>query len=371
MNYRFYYYVWREVFPALGLGVISFIFVLLMFQILRLMEFFLVHGVGLSKILDILWSMSISFVPTLLPMSTLFSVVLAYSRFSTDSESVAFISIGLSPWQTAKPVISIGLIAAILSISSAFTLAPDGNRQFEILMHELSQTKAQSAIRENTFTESFSNMVLFALGSDTKTGTLNRVFIFDEQDPQHPLAIIAKRGLLFNKDQKNSPSPALWLKLFDGDIHRQEQSHTKINFEEFEVKLVDGQQFITEAQKGSNSWNIYDILRHRQSSNFNNDKVPLALLAKIEIHKRLAVGVACLILALLGFGLGFNPNRRTKTNGFVLSLAIVFGYWLIMLTLENMSRNFLVNPALALWLPNIVLAIWSYFRIKHWMKVAQ
>lgn len=371
MNYRFYNYVWREVFPALGLGVISFIFVLLMFQILRLMEFFLVHGVGLNKILDILWSMSISFVPTLLPMSTLFSVVLAYSRFSTDSESVAFISLGMSPWQTAKPVISIGLVTALVSISTAFSSAPNGNRQFEILMHELSQTKAQSAIRENTFTESFSNMVLFALGSDTKTGALKRVFIFDEQDPQYPLSIIAKRGLLFNKDQKNSPSPTLWLKLFEGDIHRQEQSHTKINFKEFEVKLIDGQQFITEAEKSPNSWNLDDILRHRESANFNNDKVPLALLAKIEIHKRLAVGLACLVLALLGFSLGFNPNRRTKTNGFVLSLGIVFGYWLIMLTLENMSRNYLVNPTLALWAPNLILSIWAFIKIRSWMQVAK
>lgn len=371
MNYRFFIYVWREVLPALGLGVISFIFVLLMFQILRLMEFFLVHGVGLSKILDILWSMSISFVPTLLPMSTLFSVVLAYSRFSTDSESVAFISIGLSPWQAAKPVVGIGLIAASLSIYAAFTFAPNGNRQFEILMHELSQTKAQSAIRENTFTETFSNMVLFALGSDSKSGSLNRVFIFDEQDPNYPLAIIAKKGLLFNKEQKNSSSSDLWLKLFNGDIHRQEQSHTKINFEEFEVKLIDGQQFRSEAEKSPNSWNIYDIIRYQSSSNFNANKLPLALLAKIEIHKRLAVGGACLILAVLGFGLGFNPNRRTKANGFVLSLAIVFGYWLIMLTLENMSRNYLVNPAIALWLPNVVLAIWSYLKLRQWMQVAE
>ena len=71
------------------MGVVVFVSILLLFQGLRLTEFILIHGVKTETILRIMMYLSISFLPVILPMSLLFSVLLTYTRLSQDSEIVA------------------------------------------------------------------------------------------------------------------------------------------------------------------------------------------------------------------------------------------------------------------------------------------
>jgi lipopolysaccharide export system permease protein len=299
--------------------------------------------------------MSVSFIPTLLPMASLFAVVLAISRLSQDSETVALISIGVSPWEMLKPLIGLGILLSGLSIFTAMELAPNGNRKFEMILHEISQSKITAAVKENAFTESFYNLVIFALSADSKTGKLEKVFIYDEQDKNTPLSIIAKEGLIFT--QATETKSTLWLKLQRGDIHRQDESHTKINFEEYEVKLMDSQQIKSEIEKSQNSWTLRDILDQLKTQGQSR-------LARIELNKRLAIGLACTLLVIFGFTLSYSINRRVKSNGFVLSLIVIVSYWLLILSFENLSRSGYLPPELGLWLPNFMFSLFGLRRLK-------
>lgn len=363
MKLRLIRYIVSEILPGLFLGIGAFIFVLLMFQVLRLMEFFLIHGVSFNQLFQILWSLSISFIPALLPMATLFSVVLAFSRFSNDSESVAMISLGISPNQLLIPILSLGFILSIISSYTSFQLAPNGNRQSEIIMHELSQTKITSTIKENAFTESFSNLVIFTYKADSKTGLLEKVFIFDEQSSEVPLTIVAQSGQISQSEKPNSGG--LWLKLINGDIHRQEKVHTKINFGELDVKLMNSKKHQANIEKSPISWTLEDIKKKLANP---ESLTPKELkIVQTEYHKRFALGTTCFILSFLGFTLGFNPNRRIKTNGFVLSLILIVGYWLLLVTFENLAHTEKIPPLLGAWIPNIIymgLGFWRYLNLK-------
>jgi len=348
--------------PGFILGLIAFVFILLMFQILRLMEFFLIHGVEFKTIFEILYSMSISFLPALLPMASLFAVVLATSRFSSDSESVSFISLGLSPLQLSLPVIVLSFMVSLFSLYASFDLAPNGNRQFELIMQNLSQSKITSAIKENAFTESFYNLVIFAKKSDTKTGELGNIFIFEEQLDAPPLTVMAQSGKVYTTEDPLKTS--LWLSLDNGDIHRQEQRHTKIHFKNFEVKLTDSQKVKEEIEKSPNSWTYYDLKNKISESHKNQDQ---AFLYQTEFYKRWALGGTCFILSILGFTISFSPNRRVKTGGFIISLGIVLSYWIILVTLETISKDGLLPAPLAMWTPNLIYLSYAGFRFKKLM----
>jgi lipopolysaccharide export system permease protein len=356
MQFRLKRYILGETLPGLLLGVLAFIFVLLMFQMLRLLEFFLIHGVSLTKVFEIVGSMSISFLPTLLPMVSLFAVVLAISRLSQESETVALVSIGVSPLEMLKPLIGLGALLSGLSIFTALELAPNGNRRFEMILHEISQSKITAAVKENAFTESFYNLVIFALGSDSKTGKLEKIFIYDEQNKNTPLSIIAKEGLIFT--QANEFKSSLWLKLQRGNIHRQDDSHTKIKFAEYEVKLIDSQQIKSEIEKSQNSWTIRDLIDRLKSPDQSR-------LARIELNKRIAIGFACLLLVIFGFTLSYSINRRVKSNGFVLSLIVIVSYWLLIVSFENVSLSGYLVPELGLWIPNIIFSLIGVRRLKN------
>lgn len=346
------------------MGLLVFVFILLMFQALRYTEFVLIHGVGLSFMLKLIGFMAVSFLPALFPMSLLFSVLSTYSRLSQDSELLALKAAGLSMRWILLPAILFGGLVCIGSFQTSFQVAPWGNRQFELLVTELGNTKASASIREGTFSEGFFNLVIYANKVDSKSGKLTKVFIFDERDPKSPLAIVAKTGDLIQ--EKTLSGVEAELKLYDGEIHRKSQTHTKVNFATSVFKLSDQAQREAKAKTPpSLTWD--EIIERRNNPYlFKEEKILLAT----EFHKRIAIGVACLIFAFLAVGLGSNTNKRAQKSGVVVICSgVILLYWILYVTMEGMARNEQIPPGLAMWTPNLIFAFMSvWFLRKQWAE---
>ncbi len=352
-------YIFFEMLPALVLGVLVFIFILLMAQALRYTEFVLIHGVGVGVVGQIMMYLSISFLPALLPMSLLFAVLMTYGRLSNDSEIVALKASGLSMITIGLPALLLSLVVTIVSAQTSFHLAPWGNRQFELLVTKVGQTKASVTIREGTFSEGFFDKVVYANEVDPETSELRHVFIYDETQGELPLTIIAKRGrIIQDPDQTN----AVLIRLSDGDIHRKGETHTKIKFDTYDIKMIDPIK-IEGREKSATSMTLEEISEMLQRSTVEGDQKRTL---QAEYHKRWALSIVCIIFALLGVGLGTNTNRRNqKAGGMVLCLGVVVLYWILYVTCEGMARGGQVPAAVAIWTPNVIfggLAFWSLKR---------
>jgi lipopolysaccharide export system permease protein len=352
-------YIFFEMIPSLILGVLVFIFILLMAQALRYTEFVLIHGVGLDVVGQIVMYLSISFLPALLPMSLLFAVLMTYGRLSNDSEIVAMKASGMSMVSISLPAVLLSAVVTLISAQTSFHLAPWGNRQFELLVTKVAQTKASVTIREGTFSEGFFDKVVYANEVNSKTGELKDVFIYDETQGAIPLTIIAKRGQIVQDPQM--PNSVL-IRLFDGDIHRKSETHTKIKFDSYDIRMTDPIKN-ENRQKSAPSLTIDEI-----SSALKKDKLPEEeeRTLKAEFHKRWAISIVCMIFGMLGVGLGTTTNRRSqKAGGMILCLGVVVSYWIIYVTAEGLARNGQVPPALAIWAPNfifLILTIWAVRR---------
>src|ERR1017187_2009210 len=105
-------YIFFEMLPSFILGNIIFIFILLMSQVLRLSDFIIIHGGSFKVVMQLVTYMTISFLPACLPISLLFSVLLTYGKMSSDSEIVAFKSLGLHMGYLLAPAVSLSVIVA-------------------------------------------------------------------------------------------------------------------------------------------------------------------------------------------------------------------------------------------------------------------
>src|SRR5690606_33119435 len=143
-----------------------------MFQVLRLTEFALIHGVEIVTLLEIILYICISLLPVLFPMSLLFSILWTYSRLSTDSEILALRACGLAMPTIMAPAIALSLLIGGISAQTSFELAPWGNRRFEVLFSNLKQTKAAATIKEGTFSEGLFDLVVYANRIDSQTNTM-------------------------------------------------------------------------------------------------------------------------------------------------------------------------------------------------------
>lgn len=358
-NKRIFAYLLSEIIPSFLLGVFVFIGVLLMFQGLRLTEFLLIHGIKWTHMLKIMGYMSISFLPMLLPMSLLFAVLLSYNRFSMDSEIIAFKSCGINTWSIILPALVFSLLITIISSQTSFYLAPWGNRQFEVLINRIGNTKAAASIKEGTFSEGFFDLVLYANKVNSQTGQLNDLFIYDEKNPEAPLTIVAAEGLIVPDDLQ--PGHSVLLRLFKGQIHRKAESHTVINFDSYDILLNDPIK-LQEKEKSASSLNLHELqaLRNNESLNPEQRKE-----YTIEYHKRWALSIACMIFCLLGLAFGIITNRRSgKSSGFVLSIAFIILYWIVYLSFESLVRSNQISTGFGLWMPNFLFTIFGIYHLK-------
>lgn len=349
-------YIFFEMVPSFLLGLVVFIFILLMFQTLRYTEFVLVHGGDLSTIGKIIFYISMSFLPALFPMSLLFAVLMTYGRLSADSEIVALKASGVGPWTLLLPAAILGILVSVMSAQTMFGVGPWANRQFEILISQQSQQKAGIALREGTFSEGFFDMVIYANTVDSAAGKIKKVFIYDERQSDVPLTIIAKEGNIV-EDEKGGGN-AVKLTLIDGDIHRKSETHTKIKFDTFDIRLADPIKNDIK-DKSAQSLNYQEIQEKLQT-----EKDPAEWRKVLtELHKRWAISSACIIFALLGVGLGTVTNRRSqKSGGLIQSLGVIVGYWILYVSGKGMARAGQAPVVLAVWLPNVLFlgfAIWS------------
>jgi LPS export ABC transporter permease LptG len=79
--------------------------------------------------------------------------------------------------------------------------------------------------------------------------------------------------------------------------------------------------------------------------------------AAIELHQRLTLPLACLLLALIGTPLGVSSRKGGKSGAFVMTVVIALLYYTSQLALIGLARQGKLPPAIALWIPNAVLLL--------------
>jgi len=352
-------YIFFETLPSFILGLMVFVFIILMFQVLRLTEFALVHGVEWKTLSEIILYICISMLPILFPMSLLFSILLTYGRLSQDSEIVALKASGLSMKTILAPALILSLIISVISAQTSFELAPWGNRQFELLFTKLGNTKAAATIKAGTFSEGFFDLVVYANEVNSDTGELDNIFIYNERDTESPITIIAKKGELIPDPQ--NPGHKVLLRLIDGNIHRRSENHTKIKFSTYDLQLIDPIKNETK-EKSPQSMTLSDLKTLKEEKNQNAEDHRTYI---VEYHKRWAISVLCFVFGMVGVGLGIDTNRREqKTGGFVLSIIVIVIYWILYVTFEGFARSGTFSPVLAIWIPNIIFGLFGLILLK-------
>ncbi len=89
-------------------------------------------------------------------------------------------------------------------------------------------------------------------------------------------------------------------------------------------------------------------------------KLPAAAVKKLTelveyYHMRLAAPWSALGFALIAAPLALRPKRTTTGVGLGISLVIILGYYIIFNTLRVVGEQGALPPALAAWLPNMIL----------------
>jgi len=81
----------------------------------------------------------------------------------------------------------------------------------------------------------------------------------------------------------------------------------------------------------------------------------------VEIHKKFSIPIACLFFIFLGTPLGIMAKRGNMSISIAVSLLFFIIYWSFLIVGENLADKNKLNPAIAMWLPNIFIGFLSYY----------
>ena len=353
-----YRYILKEITHPFILALFVATFVLMMGRILQLMELVINKGVGLWDISKLILYMMPTLLLFTIPLALLIAILMGMGRLSRDNELTVMKSAGLSLYQLSLPVFSLAVAAFIMSTVTSLFLLPQGTQATKYLLLDLVRQKASAGIKEKVFNDDFNGIVLYADRIPIDGEFMEGVLLFDDRIQSEPSTIIARKGYLVAAPD----SPAVTLRLENGSIHSVNpnlKNYKKIDFSTYDVSLElqtdmeDAKKFAT---KKLQEMTFLEMVRQIQAPVKSMPALKIREM-KIELNKRLAIPVSCLIFALVGMPLGITPSRSARLRGFTTALAVVVSYYLLTLTGTALGETGRLSPAVGAWAPNAVFAV--------------
>ena len=350
--------VLREIVPPFLLGLSAYTFLLLLRSLVQLSEMIVRRGVPGGIVFQLLVLTLPQVLVLTIPMAFLFGILIGVGRLSGDSEIIALRASGVSRGMLFRPVaLASAVLTVVVGVLSCWGY-PAANDRLARLENRLFASAALDMVKPRVFAEPRTewDWVMFVDRDLPGANGWRGVFLDDRTDAARESVIVAREGRFRFDGQR------LWLDLSGAIEHTTERlrpalyrvdrsDHLSILVHE--SRAAEGQR----VEKGVRLQTLPELWRnaHRPGP-FSPDRRRLLW---VEIHKKFAIPVACLVFALVGLPLGITNRRGGRGSGFAMSLAIILGYYLLFNTGENWAEDGRISPALAMWLPNALLAIFG------------
>jgi lipopolysaccharide export system permease protein len=252
-------------------------------------------------------------------MSLLVASLTAFARLSADSEVTAMKASRISLYHMIRPVLFFALVSFVMTAVTSLALAPGADAALKSHLFNMVKSRAMVGIEPGVFSSTFDGMVIFVDKMES-LDKIEGIFISDERSAKEPYAVVARRGKLIADPQ----SLNVTLAMQEGSVHvppKDEQAYSLMGFDSARLYLDINNTLVQRGspRKGYEDFGSVELVR--EINRLRTAREP-AYSAESELHKRLSIPFACLIV--LG-------------------------------TATNLARNGTVIPVLAYWAPNCVM----------------
>jgi lipopolysaccharide export system permease protein len=348
-------YIFHEMLTAFTVGVVTFTFVLMMNKILRLVELIVNKGVPTAVVLQLFLYILPYSLEVTIPMATLLGCLAAYGRMAADNEITALKVTGLSLYRLIVPALAFGIAAYLLTTYISINLLPYSNRAFKNLVYQTTRLRATAGLQEGVFNSDFPGRTIYVHRLHQESGTLEGVFIVDSRDPKELKVFIAREGRIASDPDRLR----VLMELRDGSTHMAPADspgrYRILNFGAQNLDLDIGNAFSDPVDRplGEQELTIGELRERaaRLRADGKNYRPPL-----VQMHKKVAIPVACLLFGLVGPPLGIRVRRGGRAASLVISIGFALGYYVLIVAGEGLGTRGYLPPAWAMWLPNAILA---------------
>jgi len=351
-------YILREVTAHALIGAAIFTFVLFTRDLGHILELVVRASAPLPSVAEI-FSFTVPLALTYtLPMSVLVGILIGLSRLAADSEITAMRASGMGVWSFLR-VLSIFVLAAwALALFNGVYVAPRSQAALGHLEDRLKGSQVSFEIHPRVFYEGFPKIVLYVQDVKSAQGAAvwKGVFMADLSDAATPKITLAREGVVVSEGPDR-----LHLHLIDGSEHETDPNNADhyqiITFQQTDIPI----ELPSTENKGDESLPASLMSTGALLQKASRSDPVSARWYLIEFHRRFALPTACLVLALVGIPLGLSSKKSGKSGGFVLTIVLVFTYYVVSLIGVSMARQGKVSPWFGAWLADLAFLALGLF----------
>jgi len=354
--------VFREIGAGAVLGTTLFTIVLFMQRLGSKLFESLLRGSASPE--TVAWLLALLLPPVLtfsLPLGTLVGVLLGLGRMSSDGEIIAMRAAGVPGRRVLLPVAVLGLVTTAAAAACSIYLTPAAIReQFRILRQSVAQ-QLTAEIQPRVFEEQFtsSNVILYV--QDVKptastTAEWRNVFLADLTPPEQrsqkgrlladaPRVTLAAEALAVPNAAANS------IQLSLRGVSSHEVGADPKDYDSTEAPVQD--QLLEAQPRSETSAKPHEVMSVEELA----AQPAQAVEARIELHRRFALPMACLLLAITGIPLGVSSKKAGKSGAFVVTVALAFVYYMAFISLSKLAQQGRIPVPVGVWLPNLAFAL--------------
>lgn len=311
------------------------------------------------------------------PMSMLLATLLAYGKLSSNSELLALKSLGVVNRRIIFPAVLLSIFMTLLTFSFNDSLVPMSNRVAENTMrtslgkaisseegkHIMFSRYGSQLDKSNKVSDSNENLTHIFYAKYFRNNFMEEVTLIDFSRIGMEQILKAEKGEF---DQNKN----LWI-FYDGRLTITQDSGdiSFIDFNEYKYPLGEGPRELAKVPSDANDMTVRQAIKaeslYRQAGN-NKE----ARRMRVRIQEKFTLPAACIVFGLIGSSFGVRSiSRSSKSQGFGLSVLMIFGYYILSFFSSSLGVKGILNPILAAWFPVILSIYISILLLRRASKI--
>ena len=351
-------YILKEIFSYALLGLLVFTFTIFIRELGTLLELVVRHNVPLRDMATLFLLPMPKILMMTIPMAVLVGTLIGLSRMAADGEVIAARASGIGLGAFVRPVMLLAVTGWAVTLWMSLSLAPQAARKMNHMESGLEASQVPYEIQPRVFIERFPNLLLYLEDVTGSRSSWRGVFIADLTEHNQAKVTLAESGVLVNEAARNR----FVLHLEQGTTHdydpQRPEEYSIGSFTDTE-RPIDIDPGGTASERSTPPY--LTVSQLWQNIHQPRDRRP----ALVELHYRLALPVAAIVLALVGIPLGISTRKGGKSVGLMLSILLVFVYYILMAFGRSFAIQGRVSPLVGFWLANVLFAVAGIFMLSN------
>jgi lipopolysaccharide export system permease protein len=341
-------YLLREFAGYLMLGLVGFIVIFIVVDVVEKVDVFLDHKAPMGLIAQYYANLAPDIVVKVLPVALLLATFLALGQLNKFGELTAMRAAGISLLRILLPVFGIAVASALVSLALGEAVVPRATRQRDDIYNE--RIQHMTAVGQNERAD------VTYLGSGGRIW-YTRLYVIPQRRMHEVSLQEFRAGVLWRRIDAAEASweggrwvfASGYLRTFD---------HGRETAERFERMAVQGiaerpDDFAKEDVQ-PDEMNFLELRQYVNRLRASGARVANYV---VDLHLKLAFPVICIVVVMIGGAMATRLRMQSAAMGFGLSVAISFIYYGVMRAGQALGHNGALSPYVAAWMGDAIFGM--------------